>query len=145
MVRSAYHIKVTVFALIQHLSITRQRHGVQCGGNHIRCQRTDQRAEAYRSEVSSDSEVLTMFTLAVGSLAVVVSSYCTSDWPGGRNFHLLCLDCKPHLIWKTHGRSDAVSPSAPPAPRCHPAAEWHIREQLGSHLSVRPYPNMRGN
>lgn len=34
-----------------HVSL--QRHCVQCGGNHIRRQRIDQRAEAYRTEVSS--------------------------------------------------------------------------------------------
>lgn len=42
-------------ALISHLSITSQRHGVQCGRNHIRCQRADQRAETYSTEVSSDT------------------------------------------------------------------------------------------
>lgn len=29
---------------------------MQRGGNHIRCQRTDQRAEAHRTEVSSHTE-----------------------------------------------------------------------------------------
>lgn len=44
------------YTLILHHSISLQRHGLQCGRNHIRCQCIDQWAETYSTAVSFGQE-----------------------------------------------------------------------------------------